>query len=188
MLAPSRSNLYIGLLCIVFAALLIFIWIPLDTDSGIVEKVRGRFAIGDALAPTIAGCFILTGGLLLLLSERNDPIQARLTRSHVFFITKFLAVTVLSLLVMRFAGPIFAEFANLFRAEPIEYRLLRATAGWKHIGFSLGGTFMVAGIIAIVERGVSRRGLLTAIFAVLAMIAVFDLPFEDLLLPPNGDV
>ena len=188
MSVPPRSNLYIGLLCIALAVLLIFIWIPLDTDSGIVEKVRGRFAIGDALAPTIAAGFILIGGVLLLVFERNDPFQSSLTKSHVSFMGKLFAVTVVSLLVMRFAGPVVAEIANLFRAEPIEYRLLRATAGWKHIGFSLGGILMVAGIIAIVERGFSRRGLLTAVLAVLAMIAVFDLPFEDLLLPPSGDV
>ena len=99
-----------------------------------------------------------------------------------------MVVTIVSLLVMRFAGPFFAEIANLFRAEPIEYRLLRATPGWKHVGFVLGGVMMVSGIIAIVERGFSRRGLLTAVLAVVVMILVFDVPFEDLLLPPNGDV
>ena len=188
MSAPSRSNLVIGLLGIVFAILLIFVWIPLDTDSGIVEKVRGRFAIGDALAPIVAACFILIGGVLLAVFERHDPFQSSLTKSHLAFMGKLIAVTVVSLLVMRFAGPIAAEFSNLFRAEPIEYRLLRATAGWKHIGFALGGILMVAGIIATVERAFSRRGLLMAVLAVAAMILVFDVPFKDLLLPPNGDV
>jgi hypothetical protein len=188
MSAPSRSNLIIGLLGIVFAILLIFIWIPLDTDSGIVEKVRGRFAIGDALAPTVAACFILIGGVLLVVFERCDPFQSSLTKNHVAFMGKLIAVTVLSLLLMRFAGPAAAEIANLFRAEPVEYRLLRVTAGWKHIGFALGGVLMVAGIIATVERRFSRRGLLMAVLAVAVMILVFDVPFEDLLLPPNGDV
>lgn len=89
---------------------------------------------------------------------------------------------------MRFAGPFMVEIANLFRTEPVEYRLLRATAGWKHIGFVLGGVTMISGIIAIVEHGFSRRGLLVGFLAVVLMIVVFDLPFEDLLLPPNGDV
>ena len=188
MSAQSRSNLYIGLICTVLAVTLIFVWIPLDTDSGIVEKVRGRFNIGDALAPTVAACFVLVGSILLLFFERNDTFQPALGKSHFFFITSLMAVTIVSLLVMRFAGPFFAEIANLFRAEPIEYRLLRATPGWKHLGFVLGGVMMVTGIIAIVERRLSRRGLLTAVFAVVAMILVFDVPFEDLLLPPNGDV
>ena len=34
--------------------------------AALSRKVRGRFAIGDALAPTIAACFILVGGVLLL--------------------------------------------------------------------------------------------------------------------------
>ena len=186
--SPSRSNLYIGLICIIFAITLIFVWIPLDTDSGIVEKVRGRFNIGDALAPTVAACFVLVGSILLLVSERNDAFQPVLGNSHFSFIASLMVVTIVSLLVMRFAGPFFAEIANLFRAEPIEYRLLRATTGWKHVGFVLGGVMMVSGIIAIVERGFSRRGLLTAVLAVVVMILVFDVPFEDLLLPPNGDV
>lgn len=188
MTANSRSNLYLGLLCIGFATVLVFVWIPLDTESGIIEKVRGRFNIGDALAPTVAACFVLVGSVLLLVFERNDPFQPTLRKSHVLFITGLIAVTIVSLLVMRFAGPFFAEIANLFRDEPVEYRLLRATPGWKHIGFILGGVMMVSGIIVIVERKFSRRALLTAILAVTAMIVVFDLPFENLLLPPNGDV
>ena len=188
MSATSRSNLILGLICVVFATALIFIWIPLDTDSGIVEKVRGRFNIGDALAPTVAACFVLFGGVLLLVSERNASEQPALGKSHITFIGSLLAVAVVSLLVMRFAGPLVAEIANLFRAEPVEYRLLRATPGWKHIGFVLGGVMMVSGTIAIVEHRFSRRGFLTALLAVIAMIVVFDLPFEDLLLPPNGDV
>lgn len=188
MFEQSRSNLYIGLICIVFAVTLIFVWIPLDTDSGIVEKVRGRFNIGDALAPTVAACFVLVGSILLLVLERKDALQPAMDRSHLTFITSLIAVATISLLVMRFAGPVFADIANQFRAEPIEYRLLRATPGWKHLGFVLGGVMMVTGIIAIVERGLSRRGLLTAVLAVVVMILVFDVPFEDILLPPNGDV
>lgn len=172
----------------VFAVTLIFFWIPLDTDSGLVEKVRGRFNIGDALAPTVAACFMLVGSILLLVFERNAAFQPALDKGHLYFISSLMLVTVLSLLVMRFAGPFFAEVANLFRTEPIEYRLLRATPGWKHVGFVLGGVMMVTGIIAIVERGLSRRGFLTAVLAVIVMILVFDVPFEDLLLPPNGDV
>lgn len=188
MASTSRSNLYLGLLCVVFAVVLIFIWIPFDTDSGIVEKVRGRFNIGDALAPTAAAFFVLFGGVLLLAFERHDPIQTAIGKSHIQFIASLLAVTITSLLVMRFAGPFIAEIANLFRNEPVEYQLLRAEAGWKHAGFVLGGVMMVSGIIAVIEHGFSRRGFLVGLLAVGLMIAVLDLPFEDLLLPPNGDV
>lgn len=188
MSAPSRSNLYLGLLCIAFAAVLIFVWIPLDTDSGIVEKVRGRLNIGDALAPTVAAGFILVGGLLLLIFERNTEDQPTLTKSHFTFFLSSSAIIIVGFGIMRYAGPAVVEISNLFRTEPTEYRLLRATPGWKHIGYVLGGVTIVSGIVAIVEHKMSRRALLTGIVAVIVLIAVFDLPFEDLLLPPNGDV
>jgi len=188
MATQSRSNLYLGLFCVAIALVLIFIWIPLDTKTGIVEKVRGRFVIGDALAPTVAAGFVLVGGLLLLVFERNAASQTALSARQVKFIASLSALIIVSFGVMRFAGPAFVEFSNLFRDEPLEYRLLRATSGWKHIGYVLGGVLMVSGIIAIVERQMSRRAVLMGLVAVFIFIAVFDLPFDDLLLPPNGDV
>ena len=188
MSAQVRSNVYIGLFFVTAALLAVFVWIPLDTDTGLIEKVRGRRIIGDALAPTIAGGFLFLGGLLLLLAERNAPDQPVISAGQIGFIARMLSVILIGLLTMRYAGPALAELANLFRDEPVEYRLLRATPGWKHVGFVLGGLIIVTGMITIVERRFSRRALLTALVAVLVIIAVFDLPFEDLLLPPNGDV
>lgn len=188
MSARSRSNLYLGLFCIAVALLLIFIWIPFDTKTGIVEKARGRFVIGDALAPTVAAGFILVGGLLLLVFERAAADQPVITKTQIMFVASLTALVIFGFAVMRFAGPVAVEITNLFRAEPLEYRLLRATPGWKHIGFFLGGVIVTTGIVAVVERKLTRRAVWTGIIAVLVLIAVFDLPFEDLLLPPNGDV
>ena len=73
---------------------------------------------------------------------------------------------------MRFAGPFVAEIANLFRARadriPPAARNARVET---HRLFIWAGFSWWLGIIAIVERGFSRRGLLTAVLAVLAMIA-----------------
>lgn len=186
--AQSRSNLYLGLICVGVALVLIFIWIPLDTKTGIVERSRGKFIIGDALAPTVAAGFVLLGGLVLCVFERSADAQPDLRKDQITFVAMLSAVVIVSIGIMRFAGPAAVEFTNMFRNEPIEYRLLRATPGWKHIGFILGGVTMVSGIVAIVEHRLSSRAVLTGIVAVLVLIAVFDLPFEDLLLPPNGDV
>ena len=188
MSAKSKSNLYLGGGFILFAIILVAIWIPLDTDSGIVVKSRGRFNIGDALAPNVAAFFLLVGGLLLTVFERSASDQPAMTKNKLVFILRVMAVVIISLLIMRYTGPLLAEIVNLFRTEPIEYRLLRATPGWKHIGFVIGGTMLVTGVISVVERRFSRRALVTGILAVTVLIAVFDLPFEDLQLPPNGDV
>lgn len=184
----SRSNLYLGLICITLSLLVIFIWIPLDVESGVVEKVRGRFKIGDALAPTVAMGFILVGGLLLVFVERRAPAQPVIQAPQIQFMTRLMGIVVVSLLVMRYAGPVSVEAANQLFTEANEYRLLRTTFPWKYIGFVLGGIMLITGVISLVERRLTFRALLTGIIAVLLIILVFDLPFDDLLLPPNGDV
>ena len=47
---------------------------------------------------------------------------------------------------------------------------------------------MVTGVIYVVERKFTPRAVMTGICAVIVLLLVFDLPFEDLQLPPNGDV
>lgn len=188
MQTPSRSNLYLGLACLVFAVFALAVWIPMDVKSGLIEKVRGRLNVGDALAPTVAVCFILIGGLLLVLTERNASDQPVLRRGPTLFILQMVAVIAIAILLMRYAGPLTVSFTNLFAAEPAEYRLLRVFFTWKYIGFVAGGMVLVAGVIALVERRLSWRGLLTAGLIVFLMILFYDLPFDDLLLPPNGDV
>ncbi len=184
MLPHSRANLYLGLGCIAFALLVAFVWIPLDVDTDLVEKVRRRLVIGDSLAPTVAAAFIGIGGLLLVLFERRAPGQASLRFNDLAFVGIALAVLVIGFLIMLYAGP---ATVALFGTET-EYRLLRDTAPWKYIGFFLGGVFIVVGLITQAENGFRLRTLWIAIAVVLALILIYDVPFDDLLLPPNGDV
>ena len=174
----SRANLYLGLVSLVLALVVIFLWIPLDTDTGLIEKVRRRVTIGDALAPTIAACFVVVGGGLLVLAERNAADQPGLTSGNLRHVLWVLGLVALALLLMRWAGPLLME----------DYRLLRATTPWKWVGFVLGGTILVTGLISAIERRLSLRALLIGVAATGVLIVLFDLPFDDLLLPPNGDV
>ena len=184
----SRSNLILGICFAAFALLLIFVWIPLDTDTGLIEKVRRQVTIGDALAPSVAGLFLLLGGLILILFERNAPDQPEVDPVNLGFMAVVFVLLAASFLVMRYGGPALVALVNLMRETPLEYRLLRDSAPWKYIGFFFGGTLMIGGLISLVEGRVTLRAALIGIVAVLAMIAVYDLPFDDLLLPPNGDV
>lgn len=184
----SRSNVYLGLGCIGFAILALVVWIPLDTDSGILEKIRGRYQIGDALAPTVAAVFVLIGGAILLLFEGRAKGQPTLHISKIVFVARILGVMFVGLTVMRYAGPATVEISNMFRSEPAEYRLLRTTIPWKYIGYVLGGVIMISGVISVVERRLTKRALLTGVIAVICLILIYDVPFEDLQLPPNGDV
>lgn len=178
----SRVNLVLGLAVVALCLLALGVWIPLDTETGIIETARRHTVIGDALAPVMAAVLTLLGGAMLVLFERHADQQPHPSAATLAFALRLVAVIALSLLVMRYAGPLAASVAG-----DTEYRLLRDTPGWKHIGFLLGGTLMVAGCMAVVTGRLTGRAVLIGLITALVLIAIYDLPFDDLLLPPNGD-
>ena len=177
-----RGNVLIGCLAIAFALLSLLVWIPSDTATGIVETVRRRTVIGDAMAPSLAALFVLAGGLLLLTAERREEHQPLPSRGAVIFVLQIAVILGVSLLLMRWAGPLATALAGE------DYRLLRDSYPWKLTGFLLGGTVMVTALLAMAERRLTLRAGIIALAAVIALVAIYDLPFDDLLLPPNGDV
>lgn len=173
-------NAVLGALALLLALLVALAWVPLDTDSGLILRVRRQVSIGDALAPVVAAAVIGLGGVLLLTAERAVPRQERLTPGNLRFLAAALGLTVLGLLVIRHAGP------ALLGAE--QYRLQRDTLPWRVLGYMLGGSLMISGLIALVEHRLTWRAVAIGVLATAALVALYDLPFDDLLLPPNGDV
>ena len=47
---------------------------------------------------------------------------------------------------------------------------------------------MIFCMISFVEQRITWRALWVALAAVIGIIVLYDLPFDDVLLPPNGDV
>lgn len=176
------ANMALGLGCITFGLILALVWIPLDTDTGLVERSRGRFVVGDSLAPTLAAAFVLIAGLMLLIDRRDQ--DKRPSRDNFRFIGAMTAVGITSLLLMRWVGPVVTPL--LSGGE--EYRLLRDTVPWKYLGFGIGGVTLVFAMITFVEERFSWRAFWIALAAVVGITLLYDLPFEDVLLPPNGDV
>lgn len=171
----------LGLACIAFALLVALIWIPFDTETWLVERKRGGYIVGDSLAPTLAAVFVLIAGVLLLF-ERSD-IDEKPSRENMKFIGALAVFGIVGILLMRWSGPVVTA---LFSGE--EYRLLRDTAPWKYIGFVVGGVALIFAMIAFVEERLSWRALVIALAAVAGIILLYDVPFDDILLPPNGDV
>ena len=167
------------MLCLAFALALIFIWVPLDTGSGLVEKVRRKLIIGDALAPTVAGAILMLGAILLWLRPSST---AALSRTNWIWIVSLLALFALSLLTMRYAGPLLAAGVDG------GYRPLRATPPWSYLGFVLGGTMLIGALTGLVNRQQSLRDYAIGLAAALVIALLYDLPFDDLILPPNGDI
>jgi len=85
---------------------------------------------------------------------------------------------------MRYVGPLVLHAVD----SESEYRLLRDTVPWKYIGFVAAGIFLIVSLICYIEKRVCPVHFFVAIVVVVLLIAFYDLPFEDLLLLPNGDV
>ena len=172
----------------IFAIVVLGVWIPNDIETGLLEKMRRHWVIGDSFAPTLAAGFVLVGAALILLFEKRDEAQFTMAAAQFVFFLKLVIVILFALSVMRHLGPILINTYAAISGLELEYRLLRDVIGVKHIGFLIGGMIMVGGMIAVVEGRLSRRALMIGLIWSLVLILVYDLPFEDLLLPPNGDV
>lgn len=176
------SNRILGLVCIAAALLALTVWIPLDIETGLIEKVRRQTSIGDSLLPTLACGFVLIGGLFLLLPG-NGWAQT-LTGDNLRYLLLLIVILTVAFAAMRWLGP---ALVWAFTEEGV-YRNLRDTPPWKYVGYVVGGTLLVSGLMVMVEGRVTLRSVIIGLIATLALIAVYDLPFDDLLLPPNGDV
>jgi uncharacterized membrane protein len=177
-----NADFIIGVGALVLGCLILFVWIPFDVETGLVEKVRSRIVIGDSLAPSLAASVLILGGVLLMFKSYRTSGRAELSWSSLKFIALILASVGLSLAVMRWTGPISAHLLNA------DYRSLRDTVPWKYAGYFWGGLVMVFGLISIMEHRLRWRILFISILAVLILMLVYDLPFKNLLLPPNGDI
>ncbi len=177
-----NSDTILGLAGLAAGCLILLIWIPLDVETGLLEKVRGRVVIGDSLAPSLAAVVLMLGGLMLVLQSLHTSGNIDLTWKSLKYAGLMLSVMALSIAVMRWSGPI---AATLFGGD---YRNLRDTVPWKYIGYFLGGSTMVFGLISMMEGRTRLRIVLISVLAVIVLMLLYDLPFKNLLLPPNGDV
>lgn len=193
---PVSAARVLGVVAIAAALATLLIWIPLDVASDVIERVRRRSVIGDALAPTVAAALLGLAGVVLVLETRRSPGSSRgsnpgtgaLRREHLAFLGRLIAIFAVSVLIVRYAGPATVGAAQALGADLPEYRLLRATIPWAWIGYVIGGGAMVGALVGLAENRLSVRGFAFGFAVALGLALLIDLPFEDLLLPPNGDV
>lgn len=186
---------------IILSLLTLFVWIPLDVESGVIETHRRTQYIGDAMLPMVCAVLSLLFGVLLLTQclvrrkrsihgfDRKAPAVPEAQTEFLgyrYYLGLFLILCV-SLLLIFYAGAVAVNIAHALNIETASYRELRDTQPWKYIGFVLGGTCLVSGLIALIEQQFRWRQILIGIITCVVLIMLFDLPFDDLLLPPNGD-
>lgn len=177
-----NSDFFLGLGGLAAGGLILFVWIPLDVDTGLIEKVRSQVVIGDSLAPSLAAFVLVVGGLLTILQSFRTKGNIQLNLNSLKFLFLLFALLGLSMIVMRWTGPFLAHLMGT------DYRSLRDTVPWKYIGYMAGGIVMIFGLIGMMEHRLRWYTLVISIIAVVVMIMIYDLPFENLLLPPNGDL
>lgn len=186
-------NLSLGILFTVLSLVALLIWIPSDIESGVIVIERRSVEVGDAMGPTAAAIVVLILAVALsLASYFSDPDKDSgepaigLSKSNVATMLTLAVVVMGSLFVMVYAGPLAITALQALGADLPAYRLLIDTVPYKYIGFACGGFLMVFGLISWVEGRPSRKAAMIAIGAVIALIIVYDVPFDSLLLPPNG--
>ncbi len=165
------------------------VWIPADIESGVVETFRRRTVIGDALAPTAAAVGMVAAAGLLAASEILRPRRtaAPFDRHSILFVVRTAAAIIFGLALMRYTGPLAVDAVNAAGGDIGSYRTLRDTVPYKYLGYLLGGVVMAGGMIAVVEQRLTRGAAAVSVLATAILIILYDLPFDDLLLPPNGD-
>jgi len=193
-MTSGKRDFGVGIAFAALALLLLLFWIPEDVETGLIETHRRQVNIGDAMLPSAVAVAMLVVSAALLasswrkltkLNPESSPSASPPQRFR--FISMLFGVVIISLLVMNFTGPLSAVLTNLLTDSDFSYRQLRDTPPFKYLGFSFGGFLMVFGLISLVEHRLSWRRAGAALLAVAALIVVYDLPFDDLLLPPNGD-
>lgn len=173
-----RQDRLFGALILLATCALLFVWLPSDIETGVLEKVRRRWTIGDAMLPTIATYIMAAAGLWLMLKPKpaDDVIAAAKG------IWQPILMIILSLLIMRYLGPALAELVNM------EYRLIRNQFPWLYIGYVVGGGGLIFLLSCWEEKRWSWRRLWLSLAIALIFALLLDLPLEDVQLPPNGDV
>jgi hypothetical protein len=186
-------NLGLALFLIVASLLTLLVWIPNDIESGILIEERRSIDVGDALAPTAAAIAVLITSIALLLGSLiakpdaiSDEPEVGISRSNLVSISTIALLLVAGLQLMVWAGPLTVKVLQASGMNLPEYRLLTDTIPYKYIGFAIGGFTLVCGLISWIEGRIAWRAVVTAIAAVTALVVIYDVPFDALLLPPNG--
>lgn len=187
-MAFRNSETVLALFGTGLGGLILGVWIPQDVDTGMIETFRRQTVIGDAFLPVISGTTILLCSILHLMqtllrrtTPRDDFSFSGLAGTELALLGMFLFIISLSLAVMYWAGPLL----SLLHDEG--YRSLRGSIPFKYAGYFLGGTGMLTGCLALIEGRFRQRTVLISVLCTVFLIALFDLPFDNILLPPNGD-
>jgi len=185
---PSRSaRVMLGAAAIAVALLLWLIVIPAGAPGDMIEVVRRRARIGDSAMPSLAALFIALGGLVLVFERGGPPI----TRAVPVWPLLFAAVITAASLAFLHVGDGLVALMRTVWPDLADFRSLRTTLPWAWVPFVLGGALLVAPLMIASEHLHARRWPAAFAYGALVALAIatfLTLPFEDVLIPPQGDL
>lgn len=190
-MASRLHDLVFAAVMVGIGVLAILFWIPNDIETGMVETFRRQTTMGDAFLPVLTAYAVLICAaiqLTIAIFRREDPTAITTgfdIRSPVV-IGGVLLIVAVSLVLVFWTGPLAVA---LFGPDDLEfgYRQARDSFPWKYVGYVVGGFVMIFALTSLIEGAIRLRRAVSSILAVLFLILVFDVPFENILLPPNGD-
>lgn len=168
----------------VLALILLLFWIRLDIETGLIDEWRRTIRIGDALLPTIGAIGLLGSALWIGVAAFIKPDTGPCVQFSAPLFALVLGIQLVSFVLMFWVGPL---LVTLLAAEGMTYRLKLDSFPWKYSGFLAGGTFMIFALKSLLERSLTLRSLMVAFLATAVLAFLYDVPFENMLLPPNGD-
>lgn len=183
-------EIWIAIVCLGLSLLAVFVWVPFDSETPPIYEFRRQTYIGDAMLPMVAAAGIaICAAVHLILSWRRQhkETDAPFDTLSVIFFALFFGIIALSFLLMYWAGPLALALFGPSGEEAATYRQMRSTLPWKYIGYILGGFTLVFGVTSLIEGRITLRRAISSILAVAFLILLFDVPFDTILLPPNGD-
>lgn len=188
----SRSvEFWVGLIALILSLIALFLWVPFDSETPPIYTFRRQTYIGDAMLPMVAAAGIaicaLVHVLLSYLRKDHKGGGNPFDPQTAIFFGIFGAICIVSFVLMFWSGAAAVALFAQTGDETVTYRQMRGALPWKYIGFVLGGFTLVFGITSLIEGGFNAKRVLSSILAVVALIVLFDVPFDTILLPPNGD-
>jgi hypothetical protein len=192
----GRWNLWFGLVVLGFAALCLTVWFPRDIGSGFLqENLTGRVVPGDAFFPVILVLLMVPLAILLIFSQlrggtaRGGEPVGGIGLANLAFLARAALVTILSLLVMNWAGPALVGITNAVGlTEASGYRALSGTFPFNVAGFFLGATLLTCAFLYITRHELRPRDGLIAASTAALLILLFAGLLDNVQLPPNADL
>ncbi len=187
-ISPSWPDLSTGLALALMGLILQFYLIDAFSNGEGVEFKRGRAFIGDAYFPRLIAIALILFGLCLAASSLRRR-QDALRPSGLFAPASFLALGLLGLalgaawVVTYLIVPTIVEV--LISTDP---RALYLQTPWRQLPFVLGAFFVPLILISAAERKVRIRTLIISLLFPAILGAIYTVPFDDLFLPPVGDL